>query len=258
MKKRVNLLRVGAVVVLIYASVMMAKVVPHINFLLWVIIIVVAISVIVATFVNLRKRVNLLGFRWSWAEIVGLSVGIVGGTLLVWNLSAKLEYIYFLSSLAIVVAAIAGIGTLLSLKWTRDTVRPFLTITARDFTLHEEGNWGFIKLIMRNLGSLPAEEVSLDISSFISEREGDSEELIDTQRLFDALVIFPNQEGEIIYTVTPALFPEFIKKGGKLHVKIKYKSMHKECETLRAIRIVWDYELNSFTFPPITKEEYWY
>lgn len=258
MKRRVNLFRAGALAALIYASVMMAKALPHINFLLWAIIIVVTIGVLVATFINLRKRVNLFGFRWSWAEIVGLSVGILGGTLLVWNLFANLEYTYFLASLAIVVAAVAGVGTLLSLKWTRDTVRPFLSITAREFILHEEGDWGFIKLTMRNLGSLPAEEVSIDISSFMSEREGESEKLFDTQRLFDALVIFPNQEGEIMYTVTPVLFPEFVRKGAKLHVKIKYKSIHKECETLRAIRIIWDYELNSFIFPPITKEEYWY
>ena len=104
----------------------------------------------------MKKRINIAGLKWSIKEIVAIVVSFVLTILLLFYLSTKLPYNYFLSSLAVIVAAIAGLIGALSLKRTIDTVRPFLTLTKTELLLGESLPEGVIRLNIRNTGPTPA------------------------------------------------------------------------------------------------------
>jgi len=59
--------------------------------------------------VHMKKRVNIAGLRWSIKEIVGIVIGAVATIAFLAYLSTKLQTNYFLSTLAIIVTAIAGL-----------------------------------------------------------------------------------------------------------------------------------------------------
>ena len=170
MKKRENLFRpywgkrhiliiVIAILVLASAAFCTAKTFLPAFTPLWVALIVAAIVVIVTSFLNMKKQVNISGLRWSVKELISIFCGLLLGIYIVWYLSTILEYTVFLSTAAIIVTGIAGIIAALSLKRTIDTVRPFITLTKTELLLDESLHEGVMRLNIRNTGSTPAEKL---------------------------------------------------------------------------------------------------
>jgi len=128
--------------------------------------------------------------------------------------------------LGIIIAAIATIVALLSLKLTRSslettkgsleltraTIRPFLTITGGKY----EGGVQRMQIRIENTGSLPADDMSLEIETIKPKNiVSNLEKLIDI-----SMSIFPNEYKTEIIAVNSKLSAE-INSGAELKVLVK-------------------------------------
>jgi len=258
MKKRENLFRpywgkrhifiiVIAILVLASAAFCTAKTFLPAFTPLWVALIVAAIVVIVTSFLNMKKQVNLSGLRWSVKELLTVFYGMIVGIYIVWYLSTVLTYPAFLSTAAIIITGIAGIIAALSLKRTIDTVRPFLTLIKTELLLDEPLHEGVMRLNIRNAGPTPAEKISIELS--LSKLESDTTNRELYFHTFESPTIFPTEERVITYYPRPELLKLIEAEKAKITINIIYYSAQKKYYTTRTMNILKGKALDKGRFP---------
>ncbi len=205
----------------------------------------------------MKKRVNIAGLRWSIKEIVIINGVAVVTIVLLFYLSTKLPYGYFLSSLAVVVTTIAGLIGALSLKRTIDTVRPFITLTKTELLLDESLHEGVMRLNIRNTGPTPAEKISIEFSLSAVESETTDGELM--SQVIKSPTIFPTEERVITYYPRPELLKLIEAEKAKITINIIYQSAQKKYYTTRTMNILKAKGLDegSFPFNFIDSEDSW-
>jgi len=180
--------------------------------------------------------------------IIYLLAGIVG---ISWIAYTYLHYPFneFLSYCALMVAAIAALAALLSLKYTRDTVRPFLCFGG---TINLEGNPPKIPVLgfpVTNTGMMPADNVTIRINPFeinekitadnVSKRYEKS--LFASAEEVDKLTLFPRQTKQLgikIDLTRPdheQLLQRLLAGHVKLRINISYSSLGKEYRTISTV-----------------------
>ena len=205
----------------------------------------------------MKKRVNIAGLRWSIKELLVMVGVAVVTVLLLFYLSKKLSPVYFLSSLAVIVTAIAGLIGALSLKRTIDTVRPFLTLTKTELLLDESLHEGVMRLNIRNAGSTPAEKIWIELS--LSKLEG---ETVKRELYFHTIkspTIFPTEERVITYYPRPEILELIGAEEVKITINIIYYYVQKKYYTTRTMNILKGKGLDEgrFPFDFIDSEDSW-
>jgi hypothetical protein len=195
----------------------------------------------------MNKRINIAGLRWSIKEIVGIVVGFGAAILLLFYLNTKLEYGYFLSTVAIIVTGIVGLIGALTLKRTIDTVRPFLTLTQTGFLVAESLQEGVMRLYIRNTGTTPAEKISIRLSLSKLQSKATSRELM--SQIVNTPTIFPTEERVITYYPRPELLRLIEAEETELTINITYQSAQKKYYTTRTMNILKGKGLDKGKFP---------
>ena len=205
----------------------------------------------------MKKRINFLGLRWGIAEAVGVAVGLVVTIIVLFYLSTKIEERAFLSSLAVIVTAIAALIAALSLKRTIDTVRPFLTLTKTELLLDESLHEAVMRLNIRNTGSTPAEKVSIELSLSALEDKSTNKELM--SQVIKSPTIFPTEERIITYYPRSELLNLIETDRAKLKINITYQSAQKKYYTARTMNILKAKGLDEgrFIFGFVDAEDSW-
>lgn len=155
----------------------------------------------------------------------------------------------FLSYCALMVAAIAALVAVLSLKYTRDTVRPFLYF---DGTITVEGyspNMPVLGFPVTNSGMMPADNVTIRINPFainekitadnVSKRY--EEAFFDFAEEVDKLTLFPRQTKVLSINIDltradhEQLLEWFLAGHVKLRINISYSSLGKGYRTISTV-----------------------
>jgi len=184
---------------------------------------------------QVRKLMPLFGLEFTARELVLIAV-------LVATIGAALGYIFvalgfatFLASLSAVAVVVASILAALSLKLTRETVRPFLTISRLDIERDPSGDPLNLVATVSNTGPMPARNVVVHMNLFF---------LHTSEQVFGNSIglglVFPHADNSIV-TLKP--MPESWKlvRAGKVGVSIKmtYEWPHNSGETELTFRIKW-------------------
>lgn len=178
----------------------------------------------------------------------GTILGLLGGLLaLYWVYYSynRYEFTVFVSYFALLVAAIAALAALLSLKYTRDTVRPFLTFKG---TI----NIGRTTLAfpITNTGSMPADDIMIRIDAFelneeislenVSKRYANLfEELSEDSG--EALILFPNQTWQHVLSVDltgesgKEVWEKLLNGNIRLRITISYRSFRRKHKTIQTL-----------------------
>jgi hypothetical protein len=213
----------------------------------------------------MKKRLHIFGLSWSLKEVVILSAIIAILILLIIScifLPDVWENLYIIPIAALVVASIAAIGTLVSLKLTRDTIRPFI-YTAGDIVV--ERPTGQIRLIFNiyNSGSLPGEDVNTDITFFDKDEEITEENLSNTYETevikSKPSILFPNSKHDhnFILDLGQAndlkLWNNITQGKTKCRIRTTYKSLgrnHITIQTGELAKVEWAEEIVSHPISP--------
>lgn len=184
----------------------------------------------------MRRKINIAGLRWSFQEIIGIAVGFVVTITIMSCLSTRIEERTFLSSLAVVVTAIAVLIAALSLKRTIDTVRPFLTLSKTELSLDKSIPQAVMRLNVRNTGLTPAEQVSISFVLIASEGNSSKRELL--SQTTRNPTIFPGEDRVITYYPRPELLELIETSQPKLTIEMTYHSAQKKYHTTRTMNIL--------------------
>lgn len=121
----------------------------------------------------MKKPVHIHRFSLSRREkiILAVSIVIVVGWGFYYSYVAE-QYgrQHAISLTALLVASIAAVAMLLSLNWTRDTIRPFISLSG-DVSADMKGTYVNIPLKICNSGSIPASGVHVTIDFFHKNEE---------------------------------------------------------------------------------------
>lgn len=184
---------------------------------------------------QVRKPIPLFGLGFTAREVVLI-------TVLVAAIGAALGYIFvasgfatFLATMSAVAALVAIILVALSLKLTRETVRPFLTISRLDIERDTSGDPLNLVATVSNTGPMPARNVVVHMNLFF---------LRTNEQVFSKSIelglVFPRADNSNV-TLKPK--PEFWKsvRAGKVGVSIKmtYEWPHNSGETELTFHIKW-------------------
>lgn len=193
---------------------------------------------------------DIFGTRWTKKEALIIFLSAAG--TLAWIVYSYYNnpFYVFLSYIAVVVAALAALAASLSLKHTRDTIRPFLSFggTINLGGSHEEMTLAFP---IKNVGSVPADNIDVIIHAFGTDEEIDIENVSRKYKGFfdketedakeEALVLFPNQSWQSVVTAdlteknNRQLWKSLLDGNVKLRITIRYRSFgrrHKTVQTL--------------------------
>ena len=205
----------------------------------------------------MKRRINIAGLRWGIREIIGIVLGATATILFLFYLSTKLQYGYFLSTLAIIVTSIAGLIAALSLKRTIDTVRPFLTLTKTELLLDESLQEGVMRLNIRNAGPTPAERISIRLSLSKLQSEATNGEFM--SQIVKTPTIFPTEERVITYYPRTELLKLIEAEEAKFTINITYQSAQKKYLTTRTMNILKTkgVDKGKFPFGFIDSEDSW-
>ena len=213
----------------------------------------------------MKKRLHIFGLSWSLKEVVVLTTIIIILILLVLLcvfLPSVWENQYIIPIIALVVASIAAIGTLVSLKLTRDTIRPFI-YKADDIVV--ERPTGQIKLIFNiyNSGSLPGEDVHTDITFFDKDEKITEKNLSNTYEAevvkSKPSIIFPNSKHFRNFVLDLSqendlkLWNNILQGTTKCRVRTTYKSLgrnHITIQTEELAKVEWAKEIVTKPVPP--------
>ncbi len=255
--KKHILIITAAILVLASAALFMVKTFLPTFASLWLALILAAIIVIIASFLNMKKRVNISGLQWSVKELLSMFCGIVLGIYIVWYLSTVLTYQHFLSTVAITVTGIAGIIAALSLKRTIDTVRPFLTLAKTELLLDKSLEQGVMIMNIRNTGPTPAEKISIELSLSKLESEVTDRQLM--SQTVETPTIFPTEERVITYYPRTELLKLIEAEEAKLTISMTYQSAQKKYHTNRTMNILKGERLvkGRFPFNFVDSEDSW-
>lgn len=155
----------------------------------------------------------------------------------------------FLSYFALMVAAIAALATLLSLKYTRDTVRPFLCFGG---TINLEGNPPKIPVLgfpVTNTGMMPADNVTIRINPFETNEKITEDNVskrceksfFDSAEEVDKLILFPRQTKELRIKIDltradhEQLLQRLLAGHIKLRINISYSSFGRKYRTISTV-----------------------
>ena len=192
---------------------------------------------------------NFFGIRWAKKELI--AIALVAACVIYGMVYSYLHYPFyiFLSQFALVAAAVAALIAALSLKYTRDTVRPFLTFGGT-VNLGGPREKRTLAFPITNTGSMPADDVRLRIDPFgIDEEIGLKnaskryKSLCDEKNEDDqeALVLFPNQTWQHVLnldltTENNKKWWEWLLNGNiKLRITILYRSLGRKHKTIQTL-----------------------
>jgi hypothetical protein len=198
----------------------------------------------------MKKQRHTSGFSWSKQKTIILIVSIA--IVAAWGrfytfIVDHYDHQMALALTALLVASIAAIGTLLSLKWTRDTIRPFLYMSE---SLKIRGRKKYRTLVfnIKNSGSLPAEDVHVDIH-FFDEGEEITEENLSSRYGPPAAksapsIVFPNSDYYQNYVLSlekakeSELWSNIMSGNTKCRVRIIYSSLGRKHTTIQTKAVV--------------------
>lgn len=196
---------------------------------------------------SMWRRIHLIvGLIWSRKVFI---LGFLVGLYWVYYSYNHYEFTVFISYVALLVAAIAALATLLSLKQTRDMIRPFLSFggTINLGGSHEEIT---LALPIKNTGSMPANDIEVIIHAFGTDEKIDIENVgikykgffeEETEAYQQALVLFPNQTWQHVFNVNltneyNSQFWESLISGSiKLRITIWYRSFKRKHKTVQTL-----------------------
>lgn len=175
--------------------------------------------------------------------------GVVG---ISWVVYAYLHYPFneFLSYSAIMVAAIAALAAVLALKYTRDTVRPFLYFGGTINLESDPPNIPVLAFPVTNSGMMPADNVKIRINPFeINEKiTADNVSKRCEKAFFDfaefevhKLTLFPRQTKELRVKIdlTRADHEQLVQRLLTGHIKLRtnisYSGFGKEYRTISTV-----------------------
>jgi len=180
--------------------------------------------------------------------IVGL---LVGAAVIFWisYIYQHYPFIEFLSHFALMVATIAALAALLSLKYTRDTVRPFLSFSG---TINLGGTPQELTLAfpVTNTGSMPADNVKLTIDPFGTGERISLDNVSKKYERFlelenevseEALTLFPNQTWQCVVNTdltrqtNKQLYHGMLGGHVKLRITITYSSFGRKHKTIHTV-----------------------
>jgi hypothetical protein len=198
----------------------------------------------------MKKRLHIFGLSWSLKEVVVLSAIIVILILLVIScifLPDVWENPYIIPIAALIVASIAAIGTLISLKLTRDTIRPFLYM-AESIKIRGLRKYRTMVFNIKNSGSLPAEDVNVAIHFFGEDEKVTEENSSSRYRPPKAksapTIVFPNSDYYQNYVLDlekakeSELWNNIIRGKIKCRVRIIYSSLGRKHTTIQTKAVV--------------------
>jgi hypothetical protein len=192
---------------------------------------------------------NFFGIRWTKKE--SITIALVAACVVYGMVYSYLHHPFhvFLSQFALVAAAVAALIAALSLKYTRDTVRPFLSFKGT-INLGGPAEKRTLAFPITNTGPMPADDVRLIIDPFgIDEEIG----LENTSKRYEslcdeksedeqeALVLFPNQTWQHVLnldltTENNKKWWEWLLNGNiKLRITILYRSSGRKYKTIHTI-----------------------
>ena len=197
------------------------------------------------------ERIDRLSF------LLGTAVGLVVTALLAWRMREwPIESV--LAYVAIIVAAMAALASVLSLKWARDTIRPFLFATGKYKTLDVTPEKVPISFTLRNSGTLPGTISKWEVAVFEANEKVTESNVGKTYRFRTEMghgrIIFPNQEYEMEVPfdlkkpADKAVWDDFY--NGKLifRIAVQYKSLGRTHKTGQSFYI--NEEMNSCPIEP--------
>lgn len=182
-------------------------------------------------------------------ERLGLIIGsIIGAGLIAWlswtwdRSGAEAA----ISRIAIVVAAIAVLASLLALKWARDTVRPFICFTGQ-IGVGGQDYERYIALEVRNTGMLPASKVLVKVTSFALDEvitaTSTGRKYKWPERNGTRITIFPNQTWQSVQNFSlkdsgdKHTWENVIAGKVKVRVRISYSCFDRQYETIQSMHI---------------------
>lgn len=167
----------------------------------------------------------------------------------IWYTYNTFEFSEFISYSALLIAATAGLAALLSLKFTRDTIRPYL---AWNGTVVLGGSDEAKTLAFRiiNTGSMPADNIDVKIQAFEIDEKVDLDNVSKRYTSFfdeegkaskAELIQFPNQTWQTVVNadLTNAthteLWENLITRNVNLRLTIRYRSFRRKHKTLQTV-----------------------
>jgi hypothetical protein len=213
----------------------------------------------------MKRQRRTFSFSWSKQKTITLiiTIAIVGAW---WRFYCFIEehygHQYAIALTALLVASIAAIGTWLSLKWTRDTIRPFL-YTAGSINVEKVGEHRNLVFNIQNSGSLPGEDVQTEIDFFDEDEEVTEENLsnkyVPPTRETAHSILFPNSSYYEKYILDLnqkndlELWDNIGKGKTKCRVRIMYKSLGREHVTITTEKLEkreWEETIVTTPIPP--------
>ncbi len=214
------------------------------------------------------KRIS--GFSWDRHKTIALAGGIT--FVVLWErffsyITETYGQQYAISLTALLVAIVAAVATLLSLSWSRDTVRPFLSLFGVKIKLDSIGKDRVsIEFSIKNSGSLPATDVDVDIDFFSHDEEvtdnNSSSKFAPATKLPVTPMLIPYNDYISVYTFDlkdrdDVELWENIRKGKtKVRLRIRYKSLGRKHLTIQTEQISRLHRGKDFEFVPIPPQNW--
>ena len=134
-----------------------------------------------------------------------------------------------------------------SLKLTRNTVRPFLSVQPGEVKAHRTATEVTISFEVKNTGVLPGELVSVDVAFFDSDEvvtnDNDSDKYPGSSEAPAQPIVFPNAAYILNHTINISIdigkqMWENVRNGNmKIRHRVKYKDMNAEYLTVQTERL---------------------
>lgn len=206
----------------------------------------------------MKKRWSIGGLQWTTRELIViclLAIVIIAAFVTV---TCYFEVGFGLAILSGFAALAAAIAAMISLKWARDTIRTFVTVTNAEFEMIDIPQiHNKIYLTLRNTGVLPAENISITSELIEVSGDGRDKNLLPPERK-QAGLLFPNHEFGLFHPVKQESLGALSDGRVKIRVTIDYESSRKKCRTVVCLAIDKVRPKVKPTFTPINKEQSWY
>lgn len=223
----------------------------------------------VYTIISMKKRKHISGFSWNKRKTIALIIIIV--IVVPWGFfysysSEKYGQQYSIMLTALLIASIAAVANLLSLQWSRDTVRPFLFHPADTIQPEQVKTNMKISFKIHNSGSLPATNIEVDIDIFASDEEVTEDNISNRFKPATALPIMPMLLPNSHYTATYILnlkdkddlaqWEAFNQGKAKVRLRISYESMNRKHVTIQTEELSKPEWESRVVFAPIPPQKW--
>ena len=173
---------------------------------------------------------------------------------------------YSISLTALLVASIAAVANLLSLKWSRGTIRPFLSLNTNTIRAEPSGDYVNIEFGIHNSGSLPATDIEVDIDFFANDEAVTEDNLSNkyppAKKSALTIMILPNNDFTAEFVIDlknkddSGLWDNFKDGNVIVRLRIFYESLsrkHVTIQTEKICRQPWEKDL---VFVPISPQKW--